>query len=262
MNRHRLPLSLFRGLSRCPLFIGLAALLLTMGGCASVPHPTPGDPFESVNRKIFKFNDTLDRAVLKPVAQGYQKVVPQFARTGVSNFFGNLGDAYTMANDYLQGKVTDGTEDLMRVAMNSVFGIGGLLDFASTVGLPKHYQDFGLTLGHYGVKPGPYLVLPLLGPSTVRDGIGRVADTFADPVNYLSPVVLPVTLNGVRLVNTRASLLEASNLLQTAALDPYSFVRNAYLQRRQYQIGGSAALPVYNDPGSDTDSTSSPAASQ
>jgi phospholipid-binding lipoprotein MlaA len=216
-----------------------------------VPHPTPGDPLESVNRTVFKFNDTVDRAVLKPVAKGYNWALPQFPRTLVSNFFGNIGDAYTMVNNYLQGKGTDGTEDLMRVAMNTTFGLGGLLDFASAAGLPKHYQDFGLTMGHYGVQPGPYLVLPLLGPSTLRDGTGMIADYFADPIGYINPTWVATTLYGVRLVSTRAALLGASDLLSAAALDQYSFVRGAYLQRRQSEITGASAAepPVYQDYG-------------
>ena len=234
--------------------------LLALAGCATVTNPTPGDPFESANRTVFKFNDAVDHAVLKPVAQGYNWLLPQFARTGVTNFFGNFGDAYTMVNDYLQGKGTDGTEDLMRVAMNTVFGVGGLFDFASQAGLPKHYQDFGLTLGHYGVQQGPYLVIPLLGPSTVRDGTGLVVDYFADPIGYIDPTWVATTLYGVRLINTRASLIGASDLLSAAALDKYSFVRGAYLQRRQYEIdGGSSAAPVYQDVGEPSDAAVAPA---
>jgi phospholipid-binding lipoprotein MlaA len=230
--------------------VSAGASLLALAGCATVTDPTPGDPLESANRTVFKFNDALDRAVLKPVAQGYNWVLPQFARSVVTNFFGNFGDAYTMVNDYLQGKGTDGTEDLMRVAMNTVFGVGGLFDFASQAGLPKHYQDFGLTLGHYGVQQGPYLVIPLLGPSTVRDGAGLVVDYFADPIGYIDPTWVATTLYGVRLINTRASLIGASDLLSDAALDKYSFVRGGYLQRRQYEIdGGSSAAPVYQDVG-------------
>jgi phospholipid-binding lipoprotein MlaA len=229
------------------------ASLLALAGCATVTNPTPGDPFESANRTVFKFNDAVDHAVLKPVAQGYNWLLPQFARSVVTNFFGNFGDAYTMVNDYLQGKGTDGTEDLMRVAMNTVFGVGGLFDFASQAGLPKHYQDFGLTLGHYGVQQGPYLVIPLLGPSTVRDGTGLVVDYFADPIGYIDPTWVATTLYGVRLINTRASLIGASDLLSDAALDKYSFVRGGYLQRRQYEIdGSSAAAPVYQDVGEST----------
>jgi phospholipid-binding lipoprotein MlaA len=245
--------------SRFPALV-VAVSLLALAGCATVTNPTPGDPLESANRTVFKFNDAVDRAVLKPVAQGYNWVLPQFARSVVTNFFGNFGDAYTMVNDYLQGKGTDGTEDLMRVAMNTVFGVGGLFDFASQAGLPKHYQDFGLTLGHYGVQQGPYLVIPLLGPSTVRDGAGLVVDYFADPIGYIDPTWVATTLYGVRLINTRASLIGASDLLSDAALDKYSFVRGGYLQRRQYEIdGSSAAAPVYQDVGEPTGGAAAPA---
>jgi phospholipid-binding lipoprotein MlaA len=234
-----------------PLAAACAVALLALSGCATVTTPTPGDPLEGANRTIFKFNDAVDRAVLKPVAQGYNWALPQGVRNSVTNVFDNVGDAYTMANDLLQGKIADGTEDLMRVVINSFFGIGGLFDIASQAGLPKHNEDFGLTLARYGVPPGPYLVVPLLGPSTLRDSSDFVVTYFADPISYIKPDWVSVTLYGVRLVNTRANLLGASDLLSDAALDKYSFVRNAYLQRRQSEnTGGSnstASLPVYDD---------------
>jgi len=246
-----------------PLAAAVALVALTVSGCATVATPTPGDPFESANRTVFKFNDAVDRAVIKPAAQGYVWAVPQFVRDRVSSFFDNIGDTYTMANDLLQGKITDGTEDLMRVVMNSLFGIGGLFDFASQAGLPKHNQDFGLTLAHYGVPAGPYLVLPLMGPSTVRDATDVAVTYFADPISYVKPDWISVTLFGVRLVNTRANLLGATDLLSDAALDKYSFVRNAYLQRRLFLSGGgnsTAALPVYDDEASASAAASSAAA--
>jgi len=229
----------------------LATTVLILSACATVTTPTPGDPLESANRTIFKFNDTLDRAVLKPMAQGYSWAVPQGVRNSVTNVFDNVGDTYTMANDLLQGKVADGSEDLMRVVMNTFFGLGGLFDVASQAGLPKHNQDFGLTLAHYGVPPGPYLVVPLLGPSTLRDSSDFIVTYFADPITYIKPDWASAVLYGVRLVNSRANLLGASDLLSDAALDKYSFVRNAYLQRRQYLSTGdsssAASLPVYDD---------------
>ncbi len=227
-----------------------AVAALVLAGCATVTTPTPGDPLEGMNRTVFKFNDAVDRAVLKPVAQGYSWAVPQWGRDRVTSFFSNIGDTYTMANDLLQGKITDGTEDLMRVVMNSFFGIGGLFDFASQAGLPKHSEDFGLTLAHYGVPTGPYLVFPLLGPSTLRDSSDFVVTYFADPITYIKPDWLSDSLYGVRVVNTRANLLSAGDLLSEAALDKYSFVRNAYLQRRQALSGGDVvAPPVYDDQG-------------
>lgn len=229
-----------------------AVAALMLAGCATVTTPTPGDPLEGLNRTIFKFNDTVDRAVLKPVAQGYSWAVPQAVRDRVTSFFSNIGDTYTMANDLLQGKIADGTEDLMRVVMNTFFGIGGLFDFASQAGLPKHNQDFGLTLAHYGVPTGPYLVFPLFGPSTLRDSTDLAVTYFADPITYVKPDWLSYSMFGVRLVNGRANLLSAGDLLSDAALDKYSFVRNAYLQRRQALSGGDAAVPVYDDQGTAT----------
>jgi len=247
-----------------PLAAAFAVTLLTLSGCATVTTPTPGDPLEGANRTVFKFNDAVDRAILKPAAQRYNWAVPQGVRNSVTNVFDNVGDTYTMANDLLQGKIADGTEDLMRVVINTFFGIGGLFDVASQAGLPKHNQDFGLTLARYGVPPGPYLVFPLLGPSTLRDSSDIVVTYFADPISYIKPDWISVTLYGVRLVNTRANLLGASDLLTDAALDKYSFVRNAYLQRRQSLSSGesnsASSLPVYDDESTPAASKAVPAA--
>lgn len=229
----------------------LAAGALTLAGCASVSNPTPTDPIEGFNRTMYSFNDTLDRNVMVPVAKGYQFVVPQPARDMVTNFFSNVGDVYNLANNLLQLQITAAAQDLMRLTINTVFGIGGLVDFATPAGLPKHSQDFGVTLGKWGVPDGPYLVLPLLGPSTVRDTVGMVGNLYIDPTSYIKPDWVSYSLYGVRLVNTRANLLDASNLLNAAALDPYSFTRDAYLARRKYLISGgasgNAALPNYDD---------------
>ena len=161
--------------------------VLTTAGCATGPDRNPKDPLEPMNRKIFTFNDTLDTYVAKPVAQFYVDYTPSPFRTAVSNFFSNLGDFSNFANNLLQLKITDATQDLMRIAMNSVFGIGGLIDIASPAGLPKHHQDFGLTLGHYGMPSGPYLVLPLLGPSSVRDSTTWLVDWRVNPLSYSDP---------------------------------------------------------------------------
>ncbi|EEA03559.1 VacJ family lipoprotein [Burkholderia sp. H160] len=233
-----------------------AALALTaaslISGCATAPDRKPGDPFEPVNRVIFNFNDGVDRYIATPVAKGYQKVTPQPLRTAVSNFFSNLGDLTNAANALLQLKVTDATEDIMRFAFNSVFGIGGLLDWATPAGLPKHNQDFGLTLGHWGIPSGPYLVLPLFGPSTVRDGLGRVVDVKFNPLNYIEPATRN-PLYVLQFVSTRSDLLGATTLLEQAALDKYSFVRDAYLQQRQARLRGTSTapppLPEYDDHG-------------
>jgi phospholipid-binding lipoprotein MlaA len=238
---------------RAALTMAAASLtLLVTSGCATGPDRKPEDPFEPANRAIFKFNDVVDRAVAQPVAKGYTKVTPQPLRQAVSNFFANLGDVSNFANDLLQLKITDATEDLMRLAVNTVFGVGGLVDFATPAGLPKHHQDFGLTMGHYGVPAGPYIVLPLFGPSSVRDGIGMGVDVKFNVLNYIRPGVRnPLYLT--QFVSTRADLLGATDLLSQAALDKYSFVRDAYRQQRESLLRGSQSgnqgLPNYGDPG-------------
>ncbi|MDE1180258.1 VacJ family lipoprotein [Paraburkholderia sp.] len=232
-----------------------------VSGCASGPDRKPGDPLEPMNRTIFKFNDAVDRTIAVPVAKGYQKVTPQPLRTAISNFFSNLGDLGNAANNLLQLNITDATEDLMRFAMNSTFGIGGLLDFATPAGLPKHHQDFGLTMGRWGVPAGPYLVLPLFGPSSVRDGLGRVVDVRFNALNYIEPAWRN-PLYVLQFVSVRSDLLGATDLLQAAALDPYSFVRDAYTQQRKSLLRGksggtNAPLPDYGDPGADGDNAPS-----
>jgi phospholipid-binding lipoprotein MlaA len=223
-----------------------------ISGCATGPERKPGDPFEPMNRAVFNFNDGLDRYVAVPVAKGYQKVTPQPLRTAVSNFFSNLGDLSNAANALLQLKITDATEDIIRFAFNSTFGLGGLLDWATPAGLPKHHQDFGLTLGHWGIPSGPYLVLPLFGPSTVRDSMGLVVDVKFNPLNYMEPAVRN-PLYVLQFVSVRSDLLGASDLLQQAALDKYSFVRDAYTQQRRARLRGTsdnaAPLPNYDDQG-------------
>jgi phospholipid-binding lipoprotein MlaA len=228
--------------------LALAAAALT--GCASVQTPTPGDPLEGLNRTVFKFNDTVDAYALKPVAKGYQWVVPQPVRSSVTNFFSNVGDVYIAANELLQLKIADGVGDVMRVVINTVFGVGGLFDVATLAKLPKHSSDFGITLGHYGVPSGPYLVLPLLGPSTVRDTAGLAVDYYGNPLSYVQPSSVSWALYGVNLVNTRANLLTTVDVLSGAAIDKYSFIRNAYLQRRRFLISGTDGadgVPNYDD---------------
>jgi len=212
-----------------------AALLLSgmMAGCAT-SGGNPADPLERINRPIFAFNDATDRWVFTPVAKGYRFVLPGFVRTGISNFFSNLDDVWVSVNDVLQGKFQGGLEDFTRVIFNSTFGIGGLFDFASPVGLPKHNEDFGQTLGAWGVASGPYVVIPFLGPSTFRDGFGLIFDYNADLV-YWATESVPVrnSLYATRAISNRAKLLDATNLLEQAALDRYTFVRDAWLQRRR-----------------------------
>jgi phospholipid-binding lipoprotein MlaA len=212
-----------------------AALLLagSLAGCAT-SGGNPADPLERVNRAVFAFNDAADKVVLTPVAKGYRAVLPGFVRTGISNFFSNLEDVWVSVNDVLQGKFQEGMEDATRVLFNSTFGIAGLFDFASDVGLPKRNEDFGQTLGWWGVTSGPYLVLPFFGPSSFRDGIGFFVDGKADPVyRIVDDVPLRNSIYATRAISNRANLLDASSVLEQAALDRYAFVRDAWLQRRR-----------------------------
>ena len=216
--------------------LSVVMLGLVLAGCASSPARNPRDPLENFNRAIFSFNDAADVHVLKPAAEVYKKVLPSFAQTGVGNFFNNLSDVWTGVNNVLQGKVADGASDFMRVAINSSFGIGGMIDIASKAGLPRHKEDFGQTLGTWGVASGPYVVLPLLGPSTLRDTLVLPIDWKGDLWLYKYPVRWRNTGSAVRVIDQRASVLDASNLIEEAALDRYEFVRDAYLQRRQNTI--------------------------
>jgi phospholipid-binding lipoprotein MlaA len=209
-----------------------AAVLLT--GCATTQNPQ--DPLEKYNRAVFSFNDAVDRTVLKPTATAYKKVTPGFVQTGVNNFFGNLSDAWSAVNNLLQGKGQAGMGDVTRFAFNSTFGLLGVLDIASEAGIPKHNEDFGQTLGVWGVPSGPYLMLPLLGPSTVRDTAALPADFGGDLWKYKDPKNWRNIGSAVRVVDKRATLLDASNLLEDAALDRYEFIRDGYLQRRQSQV--------------------------
>ena len=211
-----------------------AALLLagTLAGCAT-SGGNPADPLEPLNRVVFSFNDAADKAVIKPVARAYRAVLPGIVRTGVSNFFSNLEDIWISVNDVLQGKFQEGVDDFGRVLFNSTFGIAGIFDFASELGLQKHNEDFGQTLGSWGVGSGAYLVLPILGPSSIRDGFGLLLDTQADLVFYVDGVPVHNSLYGTRAISNRANLLDASSVIDQAALDKYSFVRDAWLQRRR-----------------------------
>jgi phospholipid-binding lipoprotein MlaA len=217
---------------------------LFLSGCASTganQGANENDPLEGFNRAMFSFNDTVDEAVLKPVATTYQDVTPSFVQTGIGNFFGNIGDVWTMVNNFLQGKVENGLNDFMRVAVNTTFGFGGVLDIASEAGIQKHKEDFGQTLGTWGVGSGPYVVLPLFGPSTVRDTAALPVDIYGDLWTYTTPVDVRNTGAVIRLVDQRAQALNATNLLEDVALDRYTFVRGAYLQRRESLIHDGAS---------------------
>ncbi|WP_291145681.1 VacJ family lipoprotein [Hydrogenophaga sp.] len=216
-----------------------AAILVTaalLAGCATGPDANPRDPLEPFNRGVQKFNDAADEAVFKPVATAYVNVAPSPLRTGVNNFFGNLGDLWSAVNAGFQLRPRETTENLLRFSINTVLGFGGVLDIASEAGIPRTRIDFGQTMGRWGVPSGPYLVLPIFGPSTVRDTGGLVVDAVGDPVGYVDHVPTRNSLYALRAVDTRAQLLRASNLLEGAALDKYSFTRDFYLNRRQRQI--------------------------
>ena len=212
-------------------------LMAAAAGCASTGEERdPRDPFEGFNRGVYRFNDTVDEYVARPVATVYKKAVHQEIRTRVGNFFANFQDLLIGVNNFLQGKVQEGVNDWARVAFNSTFGLLGIHDVASEWGLEKHNEDFGQTFGRWGVPPGPYLVLPFLSSSTVRDGVGTAIDYTVSPASEIRPINLRNTLYGLYLVNTRAELLDASRLLEEAALDRYVFQRDAFLQRRRSLI--------------------------
>lgn len=215
-----------------PALLGLA--LLT--GCASGPAANPRDPFEPFNRGVYQFNDAVDVAVLKPVATAYRDGVPSPVRHGVNNFFGNLQDAWSFVNNALQLKGEAAMDSFFRFGVNTFVGLGGVLDVATEMNIEKHTKDFGHTLGYWGVGPGPYLVLPLLGPSSLRDTVALPVDMKGDLVAGISDIPTRNTLTAVRAIDTRADLLRASAMLDEVALDKYTFIRDAYLQRRRSTI--------------------------
>jgi phospholipid-binding lipoprotein MlaA len=234
----------------------LAAVLSV--GCATIPPDAgknPTDPWEFYNRHVADFNDRADEYVIKPVAEGYAKVVPEPVRDCIGNIFRNLGDVGNAINNLLQGKAYEATSDICRVAINSTVGLLGCFDVASKVGLARSNEDFGQTFGRWGIGNGPYFVLPLLGPSTVRDAFGRVADVYADPVSYINGDAYEVAAQSLRVVDLRANLLQASRLLDGAALDKYQFVRDGYLQRRRNLIydGNPPAQKEPDEPADDAD---------
>ena len=215
-------------MSRLVLFLAI----LAVSGCATSPDADPRDPLEPMNRAVYKFNDSFDEAIAKPVATVYRDLLHVEIRSRVSNFFSNIQDIFIGVNNLLQGKLQDGVEDWARFAFNSTIGLAGIHDVASDMGIEKHNEDFGQTFGRWGAGPGPYLILPFLGSSTLRDAGGTVVDWSVAPLQYARPIALRNSLYGLYLVNTRAELIEAGNILEQAALDRYVFQRDAYLQRR------------------------------
>lgn len=235
----------------------MLAGLLGLGGCASTKtlitdaRGGPGarlDPWENWNRKVFAFNEGLDKNVLKPVATAYSKVVPELVRRGVDNFFSNAADAWSAINNVLQGKPEPAFTDMVRFTTNTVFGIFGILDIASEFGLEHHYEDFGQTLGRWGFGAGAYVVWPLIGPSTVRDTIALPLDRAASPAVYLNDGRWQFGIVGLQIVNTRAKLLGASQVIDDIALDKYTFLRDAYLQRRRSLVFDGDAPEAPEDP--------------
>lgn len=209
------------------------ASLVTFVSIAPLQAQTESDPWEGFNRAMFSFNETIDRAAIKPLAQGYKFVTPELAQTGVSNFFDNLKGLRNFANNLLQGKVHNAFEDVARFTFNTTFGLVGLIDVATPMGIAKHDEDFGQTLGYWGMPSGPYVVLPLLGPSSVRDTVGMVPDWYLNPIVYVDDRATRNSLQALRLIDTRARLLEAERMISG---DRYSFIRDSYLQRREFLV--------------------------
>lgn len=218
------------------LFVPLLfACTCMLAGCASGPNPR--DPYERFNRNVFAFNERVDKAILKPAAKGYQKIVPEFARTGVTNFFENLGMVVTTLNDVAQLKGEKVPVDIARFVANLFFGLGGLIDVATGLGIENRNEDFGQSLGYWGVGSGPYIVLPILGPSTARDGSGLAVDFVVSPFYYWEEQGrIRWGLLGLNIVNARANLLAAERLLDETGVERYTFLRDVYLQRREYLI--------------------------
>lgn len=221
-------------------------LVIIVSGCATQANK---DPLEGVNRGVYKFNDVADRFLLKPVASTYKTVTPTPVRSGVNNFFSNIGTVITVINDLLQLKFSNAFQDAGRFVINTTFGLGGFIDVASMDKIEKHKEDFGQTLGHWGVGSGAYLVLPFLGPSTLRDAGGLMVDTISDPITYthnIGEIRLHNQIRATQFIDRRTELLEAKDLVDDASLDPYAFMRDAYLQRRENQVR-DGVVAVVND---------------
>lgn len=238
------------------ILFALATIALT--GCASTPAKNPVDPLEPFNRGVYQFNDTVDKVITKPLAQGYNKVMPDTGKIMVSNFFSNLDDVVVTANDLLQFKFTQAFSDSMRVLVNTTIGVGGIIDVAS-MQLDKHNEDFGQTLGYWGMKNGPYLVVPILGPSTFRDSLGDIADSQISVITRTPNVRTRNQMYITKGINRRAQLLEGESLINDAVTDRYSFIRDAYLQRRESRVNdGKPPHDEYED--EDPDAAAPPSA--
>lgn len=228
-------------LNSMPKLLGNLVIAGILSGCASEPSQ-PKDEWEGWNRNVHGFNDDLDKAVLKPVAKGYQKWVPEPVNQGITNFFGNITDIGVTINDLFQLKMVQGGMDLSRFLINTTAGVGGFIDVASMIDLPKHNEDFGQTLGFWGVPSGNYLVLPLIGPSSPRDAVGLLGDALLNPLTYVSfgsSAAVSAAISGAKVVevtDTRADLLTSEKIVDEASVDRYDFIKNAYLQNREYQV--------------------------
>lgn len=240
MNKNK---ALRAGVPPCLFATVMAAALVGCGGNAATRHD-PRDPYEGWNRGVQSFNDKLDDYFMKPLAKGYQYVTPSFVDKGVSNFFSNVDDIAVTLNDFLQGKLDQGTDDASRFLINTSVGVGGLIDVASSdvlkdnlgVEFPKHNEDFDQTLGTWGLSTGPYLVLPFVGPSSPRGLTGLLGDTATNPFTYVGGTAVSSGVYGLRTVDTRADLLTSTKIMDEAAVDRYEFIRNAYLQQRNYLV--------------------------
>ena len=225
-----------------PVALGLSlSLSPVMAEESSAPEAQ--DPWEGFNRSMYTFNESLDRYAIKPLAQGYRFVMPDLAEQGVSNFFDNIGDIGNLVNNLLQFKLEAAGQDLARISFNTTFGLLGFVDVASHIGLPEHDEDFGQTLGYWGVESGPYLVLPFFGPSNVRDGVSLFVDASIDPVGDVDHVRTRNSLYGLRLLDTRSRLLQAEQIITG---DKYSFIRDAYMQRREFLINDGTVEVQYD----------------
>jgi len=215
---------------------GLVISLVLLTGCASGPNAHPADPLEPFNRGVYKFNDAVDGAVLKPVATAYRDITPSLIRQGVRNFFNNLQDGWSIVNNALQLNGQGTSDSVGRFLLNSTFGLGGIFDLASDLQIDRNTRDFGHTLGYWGVGPGPYLVLPLMGSSTLRDTVALPVDTQGSLTSHVSHVPTRNTVRAVDLIDRREGLLKATEMLEQVALDPYTFTRDAHLQRRRSAV--------------------------
>ena len=235
-------------MTSCLQRLGAVAAVAALAGCATVQAPSKDDPFEPWNRAMYEVHQVVDGKVIKPAVQVYVDVTPQPIQRGISNFFGNLDDVVSVMNDFLQWKLDKAGNDMGRVMLNSFFGIGGIIDVAADLNIEKGNEDFGQTFGYWGIPQGPYLFIPVLGPTTVRDGTGLIVRAYASPLSYVVVDVPTRTiLYGIGFVDARAQLLKGESIVEGAALDRYTFIRRAYLQRREYLVRDGAPAPFKED---------------